>query len=390
MRYTFYEGCLISAPQVAIRFIKVLGPGTCVKTYNSNERIFEVTYSEGATYDQVPGFTVIGEPQPITIEGDIKLYESNTINGLTFYNRYSPEDTGRVWSCFIDTETYELTYNENEVGGWLIYPSVEVANDLTQDIIELINTNSTKFYITCEETFKVSNIQAIDLNEKVTLTDFDDIIPYGKFQRLYLTEADIIDGFIKECKTQFPEIEFFPQSSERKNKGKETIYYKSQISQERSIRFSSNILDDAERGRVIQTTIPIEISYQTADIQQYIHRRNLYLLNGFLMDVHNFKVIREKGYTDRYGRTTETFTFSTFWDRTGVNNEIAKGDTPDTSGRDGYSMMIVCDLIGFIIEKSDYVKPINQVIVSIYAGSGGDSFVNINTFTLPKNITNKN
>jgi len=387
MKYVYYEGCIISAPQVAIRFIKTPEPDICTKSYNTNERIFEVTYSEGATYDMVQGCEVIGEPQPITLEGDVKLFDSHTVNNLTFYIRHNPSIEGsRLWSCFLDTDTSELTYNENNIGGWLLYPAVDIPNDLTEDIKTLINTNSSLFYVTSSEPFKVSNIQAVDMIGSSVLSNFDDVIPYGSYQKLYLTEADIIDGFITECKRQFPEIEFFPQSSERKNKGKEVIYYRSQISQEKSIRFNSNILEDEERGRLIQTTIPVEIYYETADIKQYIHRRNLYLLNGFLMDVHGFTVTKEKGYSDRYGNTTETFNFATYWDRNSVQNDLMKGDVPDSSGRDGFTLSVQCDLIGFIIEKSDYVNKINQVIISIYASSGSGE-TNINTFTL-SNSTN--
>lgn len=364
MRKIYTNGCILQAPQKVIRFIKDDTLTELTQSYNSNERLFEVCYPTGSLFSQIPNAEIIADEE-ITLEGEVNLYNPHILNGMTFILRQS--DNKYLFSCFIDTDTSELTYEENEVGGWLIVPSVDLSNNenLTQDIVTCINTNSTLFYVEAEE-FEVANILGVDLAEDKVTEEFKNNIPYGSYERLYLTEADIIAGFIRECKKNYPEIEFFPQSSERKNLGKETIYYRSHISQDRSPKFNSNILSSSVNGRYFQTTIPIELYYQTSDIKQYVNRRDTYLLSHFLMDVHNFDVLKDKGYVDRWGNRTETFNFSTYWERNTVQNELMKTDANDGSGRDVYTLTMLCDLIGFIIEKSIKVVPVRQIILNLY------------------------
>lgn len=365
MKYIYQSGCTIGSPYKSIRFTKDNSVESVTKNYLQNERIFEITYPEGATFSQIPGAEV-EEDNPIDLEGDVKLYERHTVNGMTF--TLHPNKTGYIWSCFLDCDSTEITYEENEIGGWVIIPATEIPNDVTSQVVEVINKNSTLFHVESDK-FVVSNIPAVDMAEDKVKESYDNVIPYGSYPRIYLTEADIIAAFIRECKSKFPEIEFFPQSSERKNLGKESIFYRAQISQDKSNRFNSNLLEDFEGGRLFQTTIPVELHYQTSDIKQYVNRRNSYLLCNFLMDVHTFKVTKQRGYPDRYGNVEEVFEFATYWDRNAAQDELVKADAPDGSGRDTYTLYMPCDLIGFIIEKSKSAIPIRQVITNIYVNT---------------------
>jgi len=390
MRYVYYKGCIISSPYKAIRFTKVPGTGILEKVYVANERITEVRYSRDISWDMLPDVMVMDESSSGLIDfvGDLQLYPRHSINGLNFTIRYKP-NCCRLWSCFIDYKETEVKYEENEIGGWLIIPYAKIdeifvpderqrdinIQKFTSEIVAMMDSKSELFYITGTK-FKISNIQAVDMLEENVREDWDDVRPYSNYQDLYLTEADIIAAFIRECKKNFPEIEFFPQSSERKNLGRETIYYKSALSQNRSVKFSSNLIESPFDGRYFQTTIPIELYYQTADIKQYVHRRDRYLICEFLMNIHEFKVTKKRWYKDRYGNDTEEFLYSTFWERDTVQNDLVKADANDGSGRDTYTLTMLCDLIGFVIESSDTAPMINEVITNIYF-NGMYSYSNI-------------
>lgn len=86
------------------------------------------------------------------------------------------------------------------------------------------------------------------------------------------------------------------------------------------------------------------------------------------MDVHHFEIKKNRWWVDRFGQSEETFYYSTFWERDFVQNDLAKADANDGSGRDTYTLTMQCDLIGFIIERSESITPVQQVISSIYFG----------------------
>ena len=57
-------------------------------------------------------------------------------------------------------------------------------------------------------------------------------------------------------------------------------------------------------------------------------------------------------------------TFSTYWERD-VADELIKQDAVDGSGRDTYDLTIFCDLICHIIEQSEELVPIQDVIIHL-------------------------
>ena len=378
MYYVYLEGIILSSEKPVLSFTK---SDEFSRTYSVNERVYKYTYGPEDTWSKVQDAELLADDRLIDFEGDLDLCPSHTINGLTFYLRHKSEKSGRLFSLFLDAKAPEITYEENSVGCWVVVPESEVSKvlsgpeetltdrvkEFTSNLVTLINERSTIIYVSGEK-FELSNIQAVDLMEEKVQEKWDSLKPYSDYPELYLVEADIIAAFIRECKKQFPEIDFFPQSSERKNLGKETIFYRSALSQNKSPKFSSNLIEREFDGRFFQTTIPVELHYQTADIKQYIHRRDSYLICRFLMDVHHFEIKKNRWWVDRFGQSEETFYYSTFWERDFVQNDLAKADANDGSGRDTYTLTMQCDLIGFIIERSESITPVQQVISSIYFG----------------------
>ena len=329
---------------------------------DNNLRIIVVNYIKGQTkWSNLPSsMRKIINDKNIDINGDIHLLPSHTVNGLTFYLKGTYHSY--LFSCFIDHDTPEMQWKDCEVGGYLRIPDNYFDLYTNQDIVNLINTS--QFYY-CEGQFDVANILGVDLKDEKVLEKWENTIPYGNYPRLYLNEAEIIAAFIKHMRECYPEIEFFPQSSERKNLGKETVFYQSRLLADRSFRFNSNVLFEQERGRWYQTTIPLILHYQTSDISQYSHRRSEYLLSHFFMDVHYFNVTKKRGYKDRFGNDSETFEFATYWERD-IGDDLVKQDAPDGSGRDTFTITIQCDLICSVIERSEEPVPIQDVIMNLY------------------------
>ena len=332
---------------------------------DKNLRIIVLKYIRGKTkWSNLPDFnTLVLNDKLVDIEGDIHLYPSHTINGLTFYLK--GDFASYLFSCFLDHDAEEMTWSDEEVGGYLRLPSNYSELYTNEQIIDCINTS--KFYHV-QGQFEPANILGVDLKDNKVREKWENVIPYGNYFRLYLNEAEIIAAFIKHMKSCYPEIEFFPQSSERKNLGKETVFYQSRLLSDKSFRFNSNILFEEEKGRWYQTTIPLVLHYQTSDVAQFSHRRSEYLLSHFFMDVHYFKVQKKRGYKDRFGNDTEEFEFATYWERD-IADDLAKQDAPDGSGRDTFVMTIQCDLICSVIERSEEPVPIQEVIKNIYFGT---------------------
>lgn len=374
MNYAFYHNIIFQSSTNVIRFVEDETATKPTVYMNSNLRIPELHYKpKSAKWSDIPkAITYSNESDSnshIDIVGDMRCYPAHTVNGLTFYlNTWGRgELQSYLFSLFINSDTDNIEYNEAETGGWVCVPMNYTDIEYYQrDIREAINFNSTFFHV--EGNIEVANILGVDLKEKKVKTTWDNIIPYGDYPRLYLNEAEIIASFIKEMKRCYPEIEFFPQSSERENLGKETCYYRSRLVADRSARFNSNVLFNEADGRWQQTTIPIELHYQTTDIAQYSHRRSQYLLSHFFMDVHDFPVKKKRAYPDRFGNYDVEMTFSTYWERD-VADELIKQDAVDGSGRDTYDLTIFCDLICHIIEQSEELVPIQDVITNIYFGT---------------------
>ena len=357
MNHVYIDGNILSSQYTVLRFTR--GEKFSVDI-DSNLKIPVITYIEGVSrWNEVPYVTQSTEDF-ISYEGDLHLLPLHTLNGLTLY--LYPERETYLFSVFIDAQHTEPEYGESEVGGYLIVPMN--FNGTDREIEEVINSSSTFFHVIASD-FRPANILGVDLKERKVKTQWENTIPYGDYPRLYLNEAQIVAAFIKTMKSTYPEIEFFPQSSERRNLGKETCFYRTRLVSDRSLRFNSNVMCNAADGRWNQTTIPLEMHYQTSDIAQYSHRRSQYLLSHFFMDVHDFTFKVRRSYPDRWGRYEEEFTFSTYWDRE-VVDDMLKVDSPDGSGRDTYVLTILCDLICNIIERSEEVVPIREVITNLY------------------------
>lgn len=370
MRYAYVNGSVLHSNYDVIKFIRddTLKDRIKVET-NSNLRIIEITYNGlRSFYSDIPSqYCTVKEDQIINYEGEVHLKDLHTVNGLTFYLKTvgHSENQTYLFSCFIDYDHSEIEWEDCETGGYMIIPSSYAdMDDFNDQVLEKIN--SSEFYY-AEGVLEPANILGVDLGDKEVRDTWTNIIPYGDYPRLYLNEAEIIAAFIKECRSQFPEIEWFPQSSERKNLGKETIFYQARLLSDRSIRFNSTVLYEDSRGRWYQTTIPLVLHYQTSDISQFSHRRSEYLLSHFLMDIHEFEVIKNRGYSDRFGVNREGFVFSTYWERD-IADELIKGDAPDGSGRDTFAITIQCDLICSVFERSEEQVPIQDVIMNLYFG----------------------
>ena len=364
--YSYSEGSLLfSSSYKVISFYRDSSISQNVEIeVDGNLRVLNLRYKDGALYSEIPSaYCKVIEDSEITYTGDLYLKPSHTINGLTFYLK--GDYPSYLFSCFIDAQCSELEWSDAEVGGYLRIPSVySDMKDFDDQVLEKIN--SSKFFY-AEGTLKPANILGVDLKEREVKEEWDNDIPYGEYPRLYLNEAEIISAFIKRCREEFPEIEWFPQSSERKNLGKETIFYQARLLADRSIRFNSTVLYEDQRGRWYQTTIPLVLNYQTSDIAQFSNRRSKYLLSHFLMDIHEFEVVKSRGYSDRFGVDKECFTFSTYWERD-IADDLVKADAVDGSGRDTFTMTIQCDLICSVFEKSEEQVPIQDIIMNLYFG----------------------
>lgn len=368
MRYCYIPGGIVYSTYKCVEFIVSEDLNSPTYVVDSNRNILVCTYPPSTNLSDLSTIIDVKTDGVMTVTGLVKLYPKITINGLNIYITNVMNDSTCLFSIFLDTDSTEFTYDENVVGEWLVIPSEyrAITDNVTAYVVNLINTKSVRIYVE-SDSFTVSNIPPTDLHvSKPLYVDYVNIIPYGVYTKLYLTESNIIDGFITACKAKFPEIEFFPQSSERKNRGKETVYYKSAISQTKSSRFNSTLLESPERGRFFLTTIPIEVYYQTSSIDQYIQRRDAFLMSRFLMDVHDFTVTKTRAYPDETGSYEETFNFSTYWERHSIQDEMIKADATDGSGRDCFTIPTVCDLICFIIEKSVETRPVTEVITSVY------------------------
>ena len=352
-----------SSTQKVIRFV----PSTQLKIgLDINLRILIVEYEKGVTkWSQIPNCEVIND-KIITTEGEVPLLPANTVNGLTFYLKTQNHgtQTSYLFSSFINYTTEKSEWQDTEVGGYMMIP-LEYQSLANDEFLDCINQSS--FYHV-RGTFTPANILGVDMKEKSVISEWTNDVPYGDYPRLYLNEAEIIAAFIKTMKEEYPEIEFFPQSSERKNLGKETVFYQSRLLADRSFRFNSNVLFETEKGRWYQTTIPLVLHYQTSDVAQFSHRRSKYLLSHFFMDVHHFYVKKKRWYKDRFGNDEEVFRFSTYWDRE-IADDLVKQDAPDGSGRDTFVMTIQCDLICSVVERSEEPIPIQDVINNIYFGN---------------------
>lgn len=367
MKYLYSEGSILHSSSGVIRFTKDETVKLVSVNFDTNYRMYEVKYSKSARYrDLPPVIRTMIDDSDINVVGDLFLYPRTVINGLTFYLKGQYKQPNRcIFSSFIDADCKDIVYEENDNGFYLIFPKdFHLIENRTERVKELIN-NGTKAYVTGDK-FLVSNILSIDLLEDKTYPEFRDFIPYSTYPHLYLTEADIISSFIRKCKLEFPEIEFFPFSPKRDNKGKESIYYRSFVSQERSSRFNSNIVKSDLFERMVQTTIPLELIYQTSDIRSYVNRRDSYLLYRFLMKIRDFDVEIDSGIVDRYGNSMDKFNFAVYWDKSSVQNELSKQDSYDGSGRDTYSLTMNCDLICYILESRNKPSKLLSIIRNIY------------------------
>lgn len=376
MYYCYQNYCTFRNEKVAMRFIKSDTVTVPTVSLDENNRIDVITYPENTTLSELSTICTPDEGHEgdvLDIVGDLYLFYQHTVNGLTFTLIPSEnKDQTYLFSCLIDNDTETPYYEENDVGGWVVLPATyEEINNLDSTIVSLINSSSTLFHATADN-FTPANILGVDLREKRVKTTWSNTIPYGDYQRLYVNEAEIITAFIKEMKRSYPEIEFFPQSSERKNLGHETVFYRSALSRDRSERFNSIILQSEESGRFYYTTIPLELFYQTNDVAQYSERRSAYLLYHFFMDVIYFDMVKPRGYDDKWGPVMEPFKFAVYWDRD-VEDNLIRADSTDGSGRDTYTLTFRCDLICTLIERSDETYTIHEVLTYIYAHSRTES-----------------
>lgn len=370
MFQAYSEGSILTSTSKAIKFIVDDSLSKPQVVWDENYRIYVVRYNTGTKYSDLP--SVIRKlivNSDITISGDICLYPTKTINGLSFVIRQSSDRRQScLFSCIIDWKETEIKYTETEHGGYLVLPSgYQNLENLTDTVVELINSKSSIFYVYSNK-FNPANILGVDINSDEKVIEYKDTVPYNLEEELYLTERTITTAFIKKCKEVYPEIEFYNLSSTRKNLGKESIYYRSYASQERSMRYNSNIIKDSKFGRIIVTTIPLELNYQTNNINSFQTRRDDYLLYKFMMPIRTFEVIKEHNYPDIYGNNKDVFTFSVYWDRSSVPQDVSKQDSSDGSGRDTFSMTMNCDLVCYIIEGRNNPVPIYEVLNDLYFG----------------------
>lgn len=371
MKYSTYtNGVIIYSDYPVVEFIEDEEVELTTVEFDGNRRINSIHYPPNSNYNSIPQSNceivdfVEGEAI-INLPKIVNLHPFHVVNGLEFHLK-NYEGNGYVFSSFIDTDTSKIEFGESEVGGWVQIPSeYPVIEDFNDKLLAKINSSSMFF---ARGEFSPANILGVDLNDKRVKGNWDNTVPYGSYERIYVNESDVVYNFIRTMKEAFPEIEFYPQSSERKNFGKETCYYRTILNRDKSEKHNSIVIKDAEYNRVIQTTIPMEMRYQTNDISQYSDRRTLYLLSRFFMDVQHFTVTKQKGYTDRFGESTETFDFAIYWTRN-VEDELIRQDSADMSGRDTYTLTIYCDLICILMQSSQYYNTIQDVIKNIYLTS---------------------
>lgn len=361
--YTYVQGSILSSNYTCIQFRK--GESLSIE-YDRNSRIEIVTYPEHCRFSELPSSMceVITDSE-INLNGNVFLSYKHTLNGLEFYlkNLNNLEHQTYIFSAFIDVDTPEIKFEFNEVGGWLSIPS-DYSNieDCNSKIIEQINS-SPLFFVRGE--FEISNIVGVDLNEKNVKENYESYTPYGDYEKVYVNEADIVAAFIKALKEKYPQINFFPQSSQRKNLGRENCFYRTRLNRDRSDKFNSIVLNSPFSQRLIYTTIPMELHYETNDIAQYTDRRSMYLLSKFFMEVVTFELKKTRRYSDRFGNLEDTFEYAVYWTRD-VEDDLIRQDAPDGSGRDTFALTIYCDLICSIIEDSRDVVYIQDVISNIY------------------------
>lgn len=371
MKYSVYtNGVILYSDYPCMEFVKDLTVDFATVEYDRNRRINTVRYSPSSFYSEIPsGFCeVVNSTEassPINLSNIVQLHPYHTLNGMEIHLKNN-DKKGYVFSSFLDADIGEVEVGESEIGGWVRIPSEYInIDDFNTVLLSKINSLSMFF---ARGEFTPSNILGVDLNEKRVKETWENFVPYGDYERIYVNESDVVYNFIKTMKEAFPEIEFYPQSSERKNTGKETCFYRTILSRDKSEKHNSIVIKNPMHNRIIQTTIPMELRYQTNDVAQYSDRRTLYLLSRFFMDVQHFTVTKSKGYTDRFGQSTETFDFAVYWTRD-VENELVRQDSADMSGRDTYTLTIYCDLICILMQSSQNYNKIRDVIKEIYLTS---------------------
>lgn len=332
---------------------------------DNNLRYTIINYQVSSSYSDLPStICEVVTNQLIQVEGDLDLYNSYILNGLEFIRR---DGRDCILSVLLDSKVTGIVYEENEKGCWI---KVNPASPNLTTLKTVINDNSTFIYVK-GETFNFANIIAFHLEGNETTRTFKDTIPFNQENEFLIDESYIIDGFIKECKKQFPMIRFYNLGAKHPNDGEETVFYTTQLAQDRSPRFSNHLMEHEEFGRFFHTTIPLSMTYQTNSVPLWINRRLEFLVGKFLSNIKTFPITINlpSPYYESTGLesvNTMTFNFATFWDRNSTRNDFGRQDATDNSGRRVNALEMLVDLIVIIYEKKEPLVPIEEVIDGIY------------------------
>ena len=310
----------------------------------------------GGYFDKLgSGFIYRADHTEVELTGKHELRNRILINGIYFYIRSSCPNTDRFLFTSIITKTVsDYEYHVEENGEYILVPETGTV----EGYIGFINGNSKSLYLELSESMtpQLSNIFGLNLFDCRLEYAFSETYPYESNAEFHLDEPMQVAALINKLKLDYPSVQFYNDPNDRSNfkNTNEAIFYEASIFDDDNRSAGVLHYDDPVYGRVVQEEIPITVRYETPDIFQYINRRNEYLLNRFLTPVDCI-------YPKVAG---EPIQIGVHWER--YFNEQPPSKINDSSDRVVYSFTTRCIIIALLLEKTQELITIGDVIMFIY------------------------
>lgn len=338
------------------------------RVINSNIKLITIGVDDSTTYGELyslyPDYFYKFDPTEdslVTIRGKFQLRSKTEINGIDYILRFNHNQDLMIYSCFISGKSIDLSYTEvPERGCYVLLPS-DLLNepDLMDRAIELVNRESTQVYLLKVAEPKIANIVGLDLltSKRSKKYNYSDTTVYDCDERVYLDEAKQISALIRDLMDKYPNIEFYtdPNSRDNSREYNESLHYESQLFSDDSPQTLHLNYNDPIYGRVRRIDLLISMKYETSDMVAFLDRRNEYMMNKFLTDVHLIYPRLNNGAKIQIGVQ---------WSRDII--EETHDLRTDASGKYVYSFMTRCNLVGLLIEKYETPVRIDEVIKNFY------------------------
>ena len=342
--------------------------GRLDRVINSNIKLITIGVDDTTRYSEIyslyPEYFHEFDPAQdslVSIRGKFKLRAKTEINGIDYILKYGHNEDLLIYSSFISEKSVKPEYIEvPNRGCYVLLPSDLLDEpDLLRRVIELVNKESTQIYMIEVGPLKIANILGIDLlTSKLSKKyNYSDTTIYDSRERVYLDEAKQISALIRDLIDSYPNVEFYtdPNSRSKSKEYNESVYYESQLFSDDSPQTLPLIYNDPTYGRVRRIDLLISMKYETSDMSTFLDRRNEYMMNKFLTDVHLVYPRLSNGSKIQIGVQ---------WSRDIIE------ETPDlrtdTSGKYVYSFLTRCNLVGLLIEKYETPVKIDEVIKNLY------------------------